>query len=421
MVGAGPAGMMAAGSAEKAGAHVLLLEKNREAGKKLLISGGGRCNFTNAEPDLHRLVSRYGEEGKALFSPFSRLGPNAVLEFFSSRGMPYKIEDNNRAFPVSNSAGSVRDVLQECMAGVEFRTRTPVQGLLHNESGVYGVRLEHEELHAAAVVIATGGLARPDTGSTGDGYAWLERLGHSIVRPEPSLVPVVVAENWISELQGLSFNEVRIAVRLGGKPMSKVDGKVLFTHFGLSGPAILNLATTVSRVAAKARQDGLPAPQICLNFFPSLDGGSLDRILMEQLSNFPKRQLKTVLESMLPPRLARRILLEAATHIGAGDAVNFTASTVPKLLRKQIVRLMQEFPLTYRELQSEDWAVVSSGGVPTNEVDFRTMQSKRVNRLFVCGDMLNINRPSGGYSLQICWATGYVAGLSAAESAGNHE
>ncbi len=417
VVGAGPAGLMAAGAAGAAGARVLLLEKNPEPGRKLLISGGGRCNFTNAETDMHRLVSRYDTAGKALFSPFARMGPAQVLEFFSSLGMPYKIEDNKRAFPRSDKSSSVLQVLLHYIekGNVKLRTRTTVRGLHHDSGRVQGLHLNDHDINAESIVVATGGLARPDTGSTGDGFSWLEQVGHSIVRPEPSLVPVVVAEDWVSDLQGLAFADIRISLRLGDKTVSKTDGKVLFTHFGLSGPGILNLATRMSQAAAEARRIGGPAPSICLNFFPSLDGGSLDRRLQDELNAFPRRLLRTILESMLPPRLARRVLVEALASTGTSNEI--TASEVPKQLRKRIVTLMQDFRLTYRELQSEDWAVVSSGGVPTDEVDFRSMESKRIAGLFVCGDMLNINRPSGGYSLQICWATGYVAGLSAAAAA----
>jgi len=239
----------------------------------------------------------------------------------------------------------------------------------------------------------------------------------------------VVEEDWVTELQGLAFAELRISLRLGEKTITKTDGKVLFTHFGLSGPGILNLATRISQAAADAHKQGEPAPTISLNFFPTLDSGSLDRQLQGALSAYPRRRLRTILESMLPPRLARRVLAEALAHSGtggsgsgntgtvSGNSNEITASEVPKQLRKRIVARMQDFRLTYRELQSEDWAVVSSGGVPTDEIDFRSMESKLLRRLFVCGDMLNINRPSGGYSLQICWATGYVAGLSAADAA----
>lgn len=417
VVGAGPAGLMAAGAAGAAGARVLLLEKNRGPGRKLLISGGGRCNFTNAETDMHRLISRYDTAGKALFSPFARMGPTQVLEFFASRGMPYKTEDNNRAFPRSDKSSSVLQVLLDYIeeGRVTLRTQTTVKALRTDSGRVQGVELQDGSIDVGSVVVSTGGLARPDTGSTGDGFSWLEQLGHSIVRPEPSLVPVVVEEDWVTDLQGLAFAELRISLRLGEKTISKTDGKVLFTHFGLSGPGILNLATRISQAAAEARKQGQPAPTISLNFFPTLDGGSLDRQLQDELSAYPRRLLRTILESMLPPRLARCILAEAGVSTGLSGEI--TASEVPKQLRKRIVSLMQDFRLTYRELQSEDWAVVSSGGVPANEVDFRSMESKMIAGLFVCGDMLNINRPSGGYSLQICWATGYVAGLSSAEAA----
>lgn len=411
VIGGGPAGMMTAGTAASNGASVLLLEKNPGLGRKLLLSGGKRCNFTNTEPDLHRLCSLYGEAGKALLSPFSRMPPRDVLDFFASRGMPYKIEDNQRAFPQSNKSRSVLQVLQEYMqqSGVELYTNTTVDAVRIKHGAVHGVRIGKEPIAAAAVAIATGGLARPDTGSTGDGFCWLERSGHTIIRPEPSLVPVVVEEPWVQDLQGLAFPDVRIRVIAGEKTVHKSDGKILFTHFGLSGPGILNLATSIAQTAGSQSQS---KTIISLNFFPTEDGGAVDRRLQQLFQEQPRRKLSNSLDTLLPPRLVQRIIAAAASH--TPEAGSMICSSVPKQLRKRLAELLQDFRLTFRELQSEDWAVVSSGGVPIDEVDFRTMQSKLVDGLYIVGDMLNINRPSGGYSLQICWATGYAAGIGAA-------
>lgn len=408
VVGAGPAGLMAAGTAAATGSRVLVLEKNRDPGRKLLISGGGRCNFTNAEFDLHRLVAKYGSTGKALLSPFSRMGPAEVLEFFESRGMPYKIEDENRAFPRSDASRSVLAVLTAYArdGGVEIRTNTAVDGLVIENERVAGVRVASRTIRSAAVVVATGGLARPDTGSTGDGFLWLERAGHTIVRPAPALVPIVVEEPWVERLQGLAFSDVRITVRTPDAVIAKRDGKILFTHFGLSGPGILNLASTIADAASSDRTPGWNV-QVVIDFFPSEDDGAFDRRLLALIAAHPLRKLRTILEEIVPPRLVQQVL----TNVAAPD--DLTGANVPKVVRKKVVQELKALRLTFRALQSEDWAVVSSGGVPVEEVEFRTMQSKRVSGLSIVGDMLHIDRPSGGYSLQICWATGYVAGSSA--------
>ncbi len=408
VVGSGPAGLMAAGTAAISGARVLVLEKNRDPGRKLLISGGGRCNFTNAEFDLHRLVAKYGSAGKALLSPFSRMGPAEVLAFFESHGMPYKIEDENRAFPRSDASRSVLAVLTAYArdGGVEIRTNTSVDGLVIENGRVTGVHSGSRTIRATAVVVATGGLARPDTGSTGDGFLWLESAGHTIVRPAPALVPIIVEEPWVERLQGLAFPEVRITVRTPDAVIAKRDGKILFTHFGLSGPGILNLASTIADAASSDRTPGWNV-QVALDFFPSEDAGALDRRLLETIAAHPLRKLRTILEEFVPPRLVQQVL----TNVAAPD--DLTGATVPKVIRKKVVQELKGLRLTFRALQSEDWAVVSSGGVPVEEVEFRTMQSRRVSGLYIVGDMLHIDRPSGGYSLQICWATGYVAGSSA--------
>ncbi len=278
-----------------------------------------------------------------------------------------------------------------------------------HQGRVNGVRIGRERIQSASTVVTTGGLAYPQTGSTGDGFRWLERIDHTIIQPEPSLVPVIVHETWIQSLQGLSFPNLRISVLRGDRVLERAEGKVLITHFGLSGPGILNLA---SRIADIAAENTTEPTRISLNFFPQTDGGSLDRELQQLLSSAPRRKLKNILETMLPPRLAARILSTVEPQFE--NPAEITGSSVPKNLRKRILQLMQDYRVTFKELQGEDWALVSRVGVPCDEVDFRSLESKIVPGLFVAGDILDINRPSGGYSLLICWATGFVAGESTA-------
>lgn len=400
IIGGGPAGLMAAAAAASSGERVLLLEKNAGLGRKLLISGGGRCNFTNAETDNHKLAAQYGAKGRFLLSPFSKFSASDCLAFFKTRGMDWKIENDKRAFPVSDDAGSVLAVLREELSrtGVIVRTAVRVLGLSAREGRIEAVKTQQGPLRARRFILATGGTSRPETGSTGDGYRWLAALGHSVREPEPSLVPISVSEKHAQTLQGLSFPEVRLTLMSGGSRRESRVGKILFTHFGLSGPLVLNLSTTMSRLAEEGPLI------IALDFFPKLDEGSLGRLWLSEWKTVPNRKVKNALASVLPPRLAS--LLIRLAGIDADVALNQWS----KDSRQALLRVCKDFRLTFTGLLGEDWAVVSSGGVALEEVDFRTMASRLYPNLRLAGDILDFDRPSGGFSLQICWATGYVAG-----------
>ncbi|GAB6090455.1 BaiN/RdsA family NAD(P)/FAD-dependent oxidoreductase [Spirochaeta dissipatitropha] len=411
VIGGGPAGLMAAGRAAENGARTLLLEKNPAPGKKLLLTGGGRCNFTNAETDLHRLAARYTGGEKALLSPFHKFSPSEVLRFFQDRGMDYKIEDNLRAFPVSDDSRSVLRVLREYAveSGVTIRCKHPVDSLLISENKYQGVVSGGKQIHSATCILATGGLARPETGSSGDGFKWLSAAGHRIIQPEPSLVPIITREKWIANLKGLAFQEAGISAGSGEKMEVRAVGKILFTHFGLSGPGILNLASEINNMAVEARSRKMRV-QIHIDLFPYLDHAQLDTIILEKIAASPKRKFLKIMEEIIPSRLAIEFCRQG---LMSSDLI---CSSVPKSERKNIVQICKDICLTFQSLQNEDWAVVSSGGVPTEEIDFRTMESKKISGLYIVGDMIHINRPSGGYSLQLCWSTGSCAGEAAARA-----
>lgn len=399
--------MIAAGRAAACGARVTLLEKNRRLGKKLLITGGGRCNVTNDIADRHLLVSRYGPRAMGLHSPFSRLGPQEMRDFLHEHGLETKVENEGRVFPVTDSAASVRSVLEHYLTsgGVSVHVGAAVRELRAEGARVTGVVLETGAvIPADAVILATGGVSRPETGSTGDGFRWLAALGHHVRIPEPSLVPVAVREQWPERLQGLALSEVKLTVVLDGKRQLDGTGKLLFTHFGLSGPLVLNMSQRINEVA-----QGGPV-RLELDLFPSTDGGTLDRELQTVLSGLSRKKLKNALGRMVAPRLAS-ILVELAAIDGETACHSLT-----KDARRALVGIMKRLPLTFDSLLGEDRAVVSSGGVSPDEIDFRSMGSRRYANLYLVGDLIDVERQSGGYSLQLCWATGWVAGEIAAES-----
>lgn len=411
VVGGGPAGLMAAGRAAELGARVLLLEKNPSLGRKLLISGGGRCNFTNAEADIRTLAGHYGEARHALLSPFHKFSPAEALEWFSLQGMPSKVEENQRAFPVDDRAQSVLSALERYCAkgGVEVRTGVEVTAL-EETSGAEGSRqiaaalTRRGRLEARRFFLATGGTSRPETGSTGDGFRWLQELGLKVRFPEPSLVPVAVKEPWVADLAGLAFPEAGLSAWVGTEKLETRKGKLLFTHFGLSGPLVLNFATELSRWRTKtARQGDLV---LKADFFPDRDQKALDKDLVALFQTQAGKKLKNALGSLVPPRLAPRLLVLAAAD---GDKA---LAQVTRAEREALAAALKGFPLTFKKLMDESRAVVSSGGLHIDEVDWRTMACKKVPNLAVGGDLLDINRPSGGFSLQLCWATGWVAGSS---------
>jgi len=404
VIGGGPAGLMAAARAGELGRRVLVLEKNSSLGKKLLISGGGRCNFTNAEADVRTLAAHYGEAQNALLSPFTKFSSSSALEWFAAQGMPFKVEENQRAFPADDQARSVLSALERACArgGVKIRTGVEVIGL--EPGGPFLVKTRNETLTAAQVFLATGGTSRPETGSTGDGFRWLQDRGLRVRYPEPSLVPVAVKEAWVADLAGLAFPEAGLSAWAGGERLETRKGKLLFTHFGLSGPLVLNFATELSRWRTKTARKGDLLLRV--DFFPSLESKALDRDLVARFAAQPGKKLKNALGGLLPPRLIPRVLA-----LSGADPEKALAQ-VTRAEREGLAGALKGLPLTFKKLMDESRAVVSSGGLHIDEVDWRTMACKKVPGLLVGGDLLDINRPSGGYSLQLCWATGWVAGSS---------
>ncbi len=403
VVGGGPAGMMAAGRAAERGAKVLLLEKNPGLGKKLLITGGGRCNVTNAEQDVRKLLAKFKESTQFLFSAFSQWHVPDTLNFFHSRGMETKVENELRVFPLSNTAQSVWDVLVAYIKEhkVTAETKSPVAGFIVADKKVVGVRLKNkEEIRARSVILATGGISHPETGSTGDGFQWLAEIGHQVVEPTASLVPVAVKEEWVKRVSGLTLPKVKITLFQNNAKQEMSVGKILFTHVGLSGPTILNMSRSVGELLKYGEV------VISLDVLLEYDYGTLNKKFQEIFAEQDKRKFKNCLSVLVPSSLAPVIVTLS------GIDPDKQCNAVTREERLKLVELLKHLNLSVLGLLGEDKAITTSGGISLEEVDFKTMRSRLFTNLYVVGDVLNIDRPSGGYSLQLCWTTGFVAGNS---------
>jgi hypothetical protein len=406
VVGGGPAGMMAAGRASERGANVILIEKNETLGKKLLITGGGRCNVMNAETNTRKLLEKFKDSAKFLFSAFSQWSVVETLDFFHTRGMETKVEPGLRVFPVSNSSQSVLNVLVGYMKKnrVSVRSNSEVSEIMHKGKVVTGVKLKNKEIiEGKSVILATGGTSRPETGSTGDGYKWLKKLGHTIVTPEASLVPIAIKDMWVKRLAGVSLDEVKITVFQNDKKQGVAKGKILFTHVGLSGPTILNMSKDVGELLKYG------SVMLVLDLLPKEDYSTLNIKLQELFKEHDKKKFRNALVNLLPSAIVP-IIVELS-HINPEIQCN----SIIREERLRLVNILKGIPMQATKLLGVEKAVVTSGGVVLEEVDFKTMRSRIYPNLYLVGDILNIDRPSGGYSLQLCWTTGFVAGTAASE------
>ena len=404
IIGGGPAGMMAAGRAGELGSQVVLLEKNDRLGVKLLMTGGGRCNFTN-NSSARELANSFGDNGRWLLSAFARFGAEELMAFFNARGLMTKIEENNRVFPQSNSARDLLRILVEYLksSSVAVRLSTEVKRIVKINNRIDRLILaDGSEVSADKFIICTGGKSYPLSGSTGDAYKWLGQLGHKIVDPRPALVPVIVKDKFIKDLEGISLKEVEINCYQADKKFSSTTGPVIFTANGLSGPAILNMSEIIGRLGPKDTQ-------IKIDFFPNLDFSQLDQKLREDFSSRNK-MLKNSLDQLIPSRLAD--ILIKLSNLDGRTKVNL----VSREERKKLVSFLKEFTLTISGLAGYDQAMVTAGGVDLKEVDPKTMKSKIINNLYLAGEVLDLSGPTGGYNLQLSWTTGYLAGENASQN-----
>lgn len=402
VIGGGPAGMIAAGKAAERGKSVLLLEKNSSLGKKLLITGGGRCNLTNNKTEVSELISSYKNAPKALFSVFSQFGVTETLDFFHSKGMQTKLEGEGRIFPESNTAESVWEVLVDYLrvGNVKVVSECTVDSITVDEFKLFKIQTSKGEMIGTSCIVATGGISHPETGSTGDGFKWLQSLGHTIVANNFALVPVAIKDAWVKKLAGVTLQNVKIRVVQDGQKQDARTGRILFTHLGVSGPTILNLSSKIGDLL----QYGNVTLELDLK--PDIDHGQLKLELHNALMGGINRKIKNVLSGLVPSSITSIVL--AIAEVDPDKANN----SITKEERLRLIKVMKALPMQVKELLGADKAIVSAGGVDIDEVNFKTMESRIVPNLYLAGDVLDIDRPSGGYSLQLCWTTGFVAGSS---------
>lgn len=410
VIGGGAAGLMASINAANHGADVMVLEKMPAVGRKILITGKGRCNFTN-RCDIADFPTYYPGNGAFLYSALRAFTNQDVIDFFAARGVPAKVERGGRLFPESDKAADIVGALFHAarQAGVHFGTSREVRSIRADENGVSGVMLRDGSLHpAVAVILATGGLSYPATGSSGDGYRIARELGHTVTSLRPALVPLETDESWVRQLQGLSLKNVEGLIRVGGKKIDSEFGEMLFTHYGISGPIVLSLSHAVSQ-ALKAQ----PIPQILfeLNLKPALTPEILDKRLQRDFTAFARKQFKNSLTELLPQKMIP-LFIELS-----GIEPEKPVHQITREERARLASLLQNITLTIRGTRPVAEAVVTAGGVSLKEIQPKTMASKLIHGLFFAGEILDVDGYTGGFNLQAAFSTGYVAGRAAAEYA----
>lgn len=406
VVGAGPSGMMAAGRAGELGAKVVLIEKNEKAGKKLLLTGKGRCNITNAEFNLRKLVENYGENGKFLFHAFSVFGPKEVIDFFEKLGLKTKKERGKRVFPLNDKSIDVLKALIFYLKKNKVSTiyNLKVLRVEHKNQKIKKLILKNKEILAKNYIFCTGGKSYPLTGSTGDGLKWTKDLGHSIEELSPVLVPIKTKEKWTKELSGLSLKNIEIKVFQKGEKELKEFGECLFTHFGLSGPIILSLSKKIGELLKRGEV------KLFLDLKPALPFEKLDKRVQRDFQKYPNKMFKNSLRELLPQKLILPIV--KLSNIDGEKEVN----GITREERHSLVKLLKNLEITVKELLGWEEAIVTKGGVSLKEIDDKTMKSKIINNLFFGGEIIDIDGPSGGFNLQNCWSTGFLAGENAAKT-----
>lgn len=403
VIGGGAAGLMAAVIAGREGAKVTLLEKMNYVGKKMGITGKGRCNITNA-CDMSDFIKNTPGNGKFLYGAYERFTNEDLLQLLHDAGLETKVERGGRVFPASDSALDVRNTFMKLMKhyGVDVHLEEPVKKLLVDDGVVTGVVTDKETYHADAVVIATGGKSYPATGSTGDGYILATQVGHKITDIRPSLVPIVTEESWVKDLMGLSLRNVELSVVAKNKVQAKMFGEMMFTHFGITGPIVLSLSHTVGKLM---RKKNIGTIGLDINLKPALSPETLDKRLQKDFDLYSKKQLINGMKDLLPSRLIPLIIELAG--INPQKPIN----QISKEERQQIGYMLQHMPLTVKGLRPVEEAIVTAGGISLKEFNPKTMESKLVKGLYGAGEVLDIDAFTGGYNLQAAFSTGYVAAM----------
>lgn len=404
VIGGGAAGMTAALFAARAGARVTLLEKNEKLGKKVYITGKGRCNVTNVCEDIQDFLREVPRNPRFLYSALRLFSPSDMLSLLEELGCETKVERGRRAFPVSDHASDVTKALEKGLrqAGVDIRLHTEVRRVLADEAGVSGVELANRQtLSASKVIVCTGGVSYPSTGSTGDGFRWAAETGHKVFPARPSLVGLCTSERWPMELQGLTLKNICLTGQSCGKILYSEQGELLFTHFGVSGPLVIECSCHLP-------ENG--QCELLLNLKPGLNKEQLDQRLTRELSAAGKKQLSTVMQTLLPLRFAS-LFPELCGVDGKTPCSQVTGA-----MRAQIAEKLQALPLTVTGTRPMAEAIITRGGVDVKALSPNTMESKSIPGLYFAGEVIDVDAHTGGYNLQIAWSTGALAGKSAAQA-----
>lgn len=409
IIGAGAAGMMAAVSAARFGHKVVIVEKNEKAGKKLFITGKGRCNVTN-DSDEEAMLRQVVTNAKFLYSAFYTFNSASAMDFFESQGVDLKVERGQRVFPVSDKSSDIINALLRCLKslGVRILYKCTVDSLIVDEEGVKGVRyydhIKMNELYADAVIIATGGVSYASTGSTGDGYKLAASVGHKITDIMPALVPLTVKESFCKEMMGLSLKNVNAGFYFGKKLLYEDFGEMLFTHFGVSGPLILSGSSYVNGKLCQGKE-----LKLVIDLKPALSYEQLDARILRDFQNNMNKQFRNVLSGLLPAKMIP-VMIEMS-GIDPYKQVN----EVSKEERQRLCDLMKGFTMTVTGTRDFNEAIITHGGVHVREVNPSTMESKFCKNLFFAGEVLDLDALTGGFNLQIAWSTGWLAGMSIEE------
>ena len=401
VVGGGAAGMMACHAAAMCGHQVTLLEKNEKLGKKIYITGKGRCNLTNAS-DMEVLFANVMSNRKFLYSAFYTFDNNQVIDLFEMNGMATKTERGNRVFPVSDHSSDVISTMAKVLKNdnVEVKLNTTVQSLIIKENKACGVIVNGKEISADNVILCTGGLSYPSTGSTGDGYEFAKKAGHRITDCTPSLVPFNIREEWVKDLQGLSLKNSAVTIYDEKKKLYSDFGEMLFTHFGVSGPMILSASGNI-----KAGEFAKPL-KLVIDLKPAMTEEQLDKRILRDFDENKNKQFRNSVSKLLPSKLIPIII--DLSGIDPDKKVN----EISKEERNHFVHLLKNLTMTINGLRGWNEAIITKGGINVKDVNPSTMESKLVSNLFFAGEVLDLDAMTGGYNLQIAWSTGYLAGLS---------
>ncbi|MCK5080740.1 MAG: NAD(P)/FAD-dependent oxidoreductase [Candidatus Moranbacteria bacterium] len=406
VIGGGATGMMAAFWASQKGARVVLIEKNERLGRKVSMTGKGRCNITQENFTKETLVNALGRKGRFLFSALHKFDVKKTKDFFEKSGIKLKTERGGRVFPQSDSAEEIIDTFRKMLTknGVVLMRKSKIKSFEIKDSKIEKIITRKTEVIARQYIICTGGKSYPITGSTGDGYQWAKKFGHRIITPTPALTPIKTINDWATELQGVSLRNVRLSVFQNNKKQTDRFGEMLFTHFGISGPIVLDVSYEIGKLLKKDRV------KISIDLKPALEFKELDQRIQKDFEKYHNRKFINALDDLLPQKMIPTIV--KISKIDPDKKTN----EISKEDRKKLTALLKDLVLNVDELVGFKNAIVTKGGINLREINPNTMQSRKIDNLYFAGEILDLNGPTGGYNLQICWTTGYVAGISASQN-----